>query len=115
MDPLTPATSTLSPAISHIAETAASLAELPRHRSVRNNENGLESKDDNADTAKRAQQETVRWVLEAPRRLKMLIYDGKREEAVEDWAETRRLLDSWEGVAGVNQVRDECLAIMGTT
>lgn len=115
MDPLTPATSTLSPAISHIAETAASLAELPRHRSLRDNKKGLEPKADTVDTAKRTQQETVRWVLEAPRRLKMLMYNGKAEEAMEDWAETRRLLNSWEGVAGVDQVKDECLTIMGTT
>ena len=38
---------------------------------------------------------------------------GKVEAAVEDWAETRQLLDRWDGVAGVGKVRDECLKIMG--
>lgn len=106
MDPLTPATSTLSPAVSHIAETAASLAELPRHQALR-------SENADAGAAKRAQQETVKWVLGAPRRLQALMSSGKVEAAGEDWAETRQLLDRWDGVAGVEKVRDECLKIMG--
>lgn len=109
MDPLTPATSTLSPAISHIAETATSLAELPRHRSLRSEK----PTDGGADAAKRRQQETVKWVLGTPRRLQVLLNSGKGEEAAENWVETRRLLDKWEGVKGVDRVRDECLKVMG--
>ncbi|KAL8747419.1 MAG: hypothetical protein Q9184_007604 [Pyrenodesmia sp. 2 TL-2023] len=107
MDPLIPTTSTLSPAISHIAETAASLAEslqcVP----------GPAEQEDDAAVRKRRQRDTVRWVLAAPGRLKGLVEGGQRKEAGEDWAEVRKLLEKWEGVEGVGEVREQCLRVMG--
>lgn len=55
----------------------------------------------------------MKWVLGTPRRLQVLLDSGKGEEAAENWVETRRLLDKWEGVKGVDRVRDECLKVMG--
>lgn len=111
MDPLTPTTSTLSPAVAHIVETAKALAgalqdsdgnakEKPR---VENNE---------AATLKEAQQDTVRWVLATPMRLRSLLDDGKREEADNDWVEIKGLLEGWHGVAGVQDLRNQCSMIM---
>lgn len=110
MDPLTPTTSTLSPTISHIAETASSLATSLRERSSR------ATHPDKADTEKRMkpQQETVRWVLAMPGRLRRLLEGGKREEAVRDWEAVEGLLGKWEerGVGGAREVREECEGIL---
>lgn len=111
MDPLTPTTSTLSPAISHIAETAASLAASLQDRSIQGEE-GTEHEDDEA-VRKRRQRETVRWVLAAPGRLRGLVEGGRRQEAAEDWEEVRRLLERWKGVEGADEVKEQCLKITG--
>ncbi|KAL8873145.1 MAG: hypothetical protein Q9174_001333 [Haloplaca sp. 1 TL-2023] len=110
MDPLTPTTSTLSPAISHIAETAASLAESLQDRTPHGgDEQGVEN---DALAKKQRQRETVRWVLAAPDRLKELLERGRKEEAVEDWHEIRNLLDKWHGVQGADEVKEQCLKVM---
>lgn len=108
MDPLIPTTSTLSPAISHIAETAASLAE-----SLQRGSGQAEGEEDDTAVRKRRQRDTVRWVLAAPGRLKDLVDGGRRQEAEGDWAEVRRLLEKWEGVEGADEVRERCLRVMG--
>ncbi|KAI9723610.1 MAG: hypothetical protein M1812_000910 [Candelaria pacifica] len=115
MDPLTPTTSTLSPAIAHIAETSAALATKlhdynpssptgssntsPRTHKARSE---LRTTDE---TAKKVQ--TVRWVLESPRRMRELIAEGKRGEAEAAWKEVVQLLDKWTGVEGVEEIRRE--------
>ena len=113
MDPLTPTTSTLPPAIAHIAETAASLAESIQKQS--NREKIREPKIGNAgrQVEKKIQRATVRWVLGTPKRLQESIESGERDEAVKDWEEMRVLLDKWEGISGVDQVREECLKALG--
>lgn len=111
MDPLTPTTSTLSPAISHIVETAASLSSSLHVRA------GLDAQQDGEDQDDRMnrhrQQETVHWVLAAPRRLRTLIGEGKQKEAAGDWLEVRRLLGQWAEVDGVDGIRNQCMEIMG--
>lgn len=108
MDPLIPTTSTLEPAIAHIAETAAALAETLHGRSEKVNEEG----DGEAMVRKKQQRETVRWVLAAPDRLKTLVDEGRRQEAVEDWEKVRGLLGKWKGVEGADEVEAQCLKIM---
>ncbi|KAJ5115020.1 hypothetical protein NUU61_000779 [Penicillium alfredii] len=88
-------TKTLGPAIAFVAETAEA-----------------SSQEDAA--LKKAEKETVRWVLAAPDRLEKLLGDGKREEAGKDWAEVQRLLDAWGQVKGVAELREACKKVMDT-
>jgi vacuolar protein sorting-associated protein 51 len=111
MDPLTPATSTLSPAISHIAETAASLAIVFQDRSSALKPQGVDP--ESKSVRRRQEQATVRWVLAAPTRLGALLEAGKEEEAREEWAVVQRLLEKWDGVVGVEELRDDCVKVMG--
>ncbi|KAL8915275.1 MAG: hypothetical protein Q9172_006915 [Xanthocarpia lactea] len=101
MDPLTPTTSTLTPAIAHIAETAASLAESLQNRNTRGNDPRVP--EDTVMLKKERQRQTVRWVLAAPRRLKRLMEEDLREEAIKDWEEVQRLLEKWNGTQGVDE------------
>ena len=95
MDPMAPVTTTLEPAVKHIADVAGDIA---GSRGV--------SED------KEAQKETVRWVLSAPERLKELKEQGKEEEMTKEWDEVRGLLGKWEGVKGVDEVRRKCEEIV---
>ncbi|KAF2500661.1 hypothetical protein BU16DRAFT_614383 [Lophium mytilinum] len=109
MDPLAPTTSTLSPAISHIAEIAAVLSRdmqdrTPTAPSITLEKEGREGK--------AGAKETVRWVLDAPRRLRDLVDEGKEEEADKEWEIVREVLEKWRGVKGVKEVGMECEAII---
>lgn len=104
MDPLTPTTSTLAPAISHIAETATTLS--------RELEQNLPAPKDPEVEKKRKQRETVRWVLDAPRRLQQLIAEGRVEDAMTDWDTVRGLLEKWKGVPGTEAVQQACLDLL---
>ncbi|KAI9876087.1 MAG: hypothetical protein M1830_007391 [Pleopsidium flavum] len=106
MDPLTPTTSTLSPAISHIAETAASLARSLQERTASSQDTDRAVSFD-ADR-KEKQRQLVQWVLDAPRRLGAMVEDRKKDGAEAQWAEVALLLDKWKGVQGVNEVRRQC-------
>ncbi|KAF4308614.1 vacuolar protein sorting-associated protein 51 [Botryosphaeria dothidea] len=111
MDPLTPATSTLSPAISHIAETAAALsASITEHAMPKSRSSSPLSADggNKKIDEKERQRQTVRWVLDAPRRLRAKTADGKVDEAKKDWEEIKGLLEKWDGVKGVEEVRIAC-------
>ncbi|KAI4928169.1 uncharacterized protein J4E92_005652 [Alternaria infectoria] len=119
MDPLAPTTHTLGPAISHIAETAASLSSSLQD-SHQSKEQGLgisirveqDDKDKSDVDKKRRQQDTVRWVLDTPRRLQDMVDQDQDEKAEKEWEEVRRILDKWKGVAGVQELREQCEAIM---
>jgi hypothetical protein len=118
MDPLAPATHTLSPAISHIAETAASLKSsmhaLPPRPAGLGIEVRVEGQDAASDAAKRRkkEQETVRWVLDTPRRLRVLLEEDKAEEAERMWEEVSQILGKWNHVAGVEELKLACEALM---
>jgi len=110
MDPLAPTTHTLSPAISHIAETAASLSASMQERPAKPKpEIQVEGE---AEIRKRKEKETVRWVLDTPRRLSSLLENGKREEAEKEWAEVRPILQKWKDVGGVAELREDCEIIL---
>ncbi|KAF2731061.1 hypothetical protein EJ04DRAFT_443740 [Polyplosphaeria fusca] len=117
MDPLAPTTHTLSPAIAHIAETAASLSssmqDLPKKPEGLGIDVRIEADDENKNVPnKKDQKDTVRWVLDTPRRLRHLINQEQDEEAEREWAEVSNILDQWQGVAGVQELRQECEEIM---
>lgn len=106
MDPLTPTTSTLTPAIGHIAETASSLSGQLKASRGRSGTVGAD------DGKQKDQQATVRWVLAAPSRLEAFLEEGKREEAEKEWHDVQRLLEKWSEVRGVEDVRKACEAAM---
>jgi hypothetical protein len=118
MDPLTPATHTLGPAISHIAEIATSLSSSMQGLQAKPAGLGISvrvEKDDDekeAEDEKQRQKETVRWVLDTPRRLQELIDQDQDDEAEQDWEHVDKILAQWKGVAGVAELREECENIM---
>ena len=117
MDPLTPTTSTLSPAIAHIADTAASLASALQERVKvpRIVENGGVAESEERVEDMRRQRQTVRWVLDTPRRLREGVDRGQPAEAEGDWREVKALLDKWKGVEGAEEVRRECEKVLDGT
>lgn len=107
MDPLTPTTSTLSPAVAHIAETARALVAGAGIGDDGNEADGGREGEE-AVKVMRRQRDTVRWVLGTPRRLEVMLDEGKSEDAKKDWEEIQRILQKWRDVAGVEELRDEC-------
>lgn len=121
MDPLAPATHTLGPAIAHIAETAASLSSsmqaLPAKPQGLGIDIQVEDEDDPCREAalQQKQKDTVRWVLDTPRRLQELIDQEQDEEAEKEWEEVSKILEKWEGVAGVSELKQRCEMIIQET
>ncbi|KAJ0426276.1 Vps51/Vps67-domain-containing protein [Aspergillus carlsbadensis] len=103
-------TKTLGPAIAFVAETAGGL--IQEGEELRRRMREAKDSADGESEAERAKKETVKWVLAAPKRLEELVQDGKREEAEKDWNEVRKLLDKWQGVKGVAEVREACGKVM---
>jgi hypothetical protein len=65
-----------------------------------------------AEVEKRKKRDTVRWVLDTPRRLQELIEQEQEEEAEQDWEVVSNILTRWKDVAGVAELRKECEYIM---
>lgn len=61
---------------------------------------------------KQKQKDTVRWVLDTPWRLRELLDREQDDEAESEWEEVSSILDKWQTVAGVKELREECEAIM---
>ena len=112
MDPLTPATSTLSPAISHIAETAASLSISLQPPGKKAERGDLSQNVGDPVLRRKQQRDTVRWVLGAPQRLRSMLDAGQQAGAADEWREVEPLLGRWDGVGGAKDIRDECTKIM---
>ncbi|KAK4556288.1 hypothetical protein LTR86_006432 [Recurvomyces mirabilis] len=102
MDPVTETTNLMGD-IGQIAERARILSDgLGK---------GIENQ--RGDSGKVEQQrQTVRWVLDAPRRLGQMVGDGKHAEAEAEKDEVLALLASWRGVSGVEEVRSGCEAAL---
>lgn len=106
MDPLTPMTTMLEPAVAHIAQTASDLGKNLRLKGVAGEAPArIEKVND-------PKKDTVRWVLATPQRLRDSVQDGRREDAEADWTEIQTLLDRWEGVPGVHEIREESEAML---
>ncbi len=103
MDPLSPSTSTLAPAIAHIAETAASLS----------TELQPENASQSAEQSRRESEvELVTWILNSPNRLKSLIEAGQKREAAHQWSAIQTVLDRWKDVRGTDGVRRACQKVI---
>ncbi|KAK5114742.1 hypothetical protein LTR62_002316 [Meristemomyces frigidus] len=94
MDPVTE-TSSLVGEIGQISERATLLSQ------------GLRAGAGDDGTVER-QRQSVKWVLAAPRRFRDMVQDGQKEEAEAEWKEVTALLDRWNGVNGVEEVRTGC-------
>lgn len=101
MDPLTQ-TSTLTGDIGRISETAASLSD--QLRAPASNQEARK---------KMSQQQTVRWVLNAPFRLRQMVQDGRKADAEREWVEVSALLEKWQAIPGADKVRQECHEALG--
>lgn len=108
MDPLTPTTTALTPAISHIAETASTLSESLKKLAPPEQSDAVL-----AERKKGKQRETVRWVLDAPERLRKMREEGHIESSRKEWEQIKVLLTKWKSVKGVDEVRKECEEVMG--
>jgi hypothetical protein len=97
-------TKTLGPAIAFVAETATGLIQEGEEQQRRMRE----AKATDGTDRRKAEKETVQWVLGAPSRLEKLLSEGKEDEATNDWEEIRNLLDTWEGAKGVAEIRQAC-------
>ncbi|KAF2481462.1 Vps51/Vps67-domain-containing protein, partial [Neohortaea acidophila] len=98
-------TSTLTPAISHIAETAATLSAELYKKAPQGRETAEGSK---IDEKRREEQATVRWALSAPQRLARLVEQGQQAEAERELKDVSSLLRHWDGVEGVDELRSAC-------
>ena len=112
MNPLTPTTSTLSPAISHIAETAKSLAGTMQEKPPSSDTNSATEGANEDKNQRKKEQDTVSWVLGTPKRLQLMLDDGRRKDAETDWNEIQQLLKAWHRVAGVQELIDACQNIV---
>ena len=60
------------------------------------------------------ERQMVRWVVDAPDRLKGMVKKGEVEAAEKDWKMVSKCLEVWEskGVKGSSEVREKCVGIM---
>ncbi|KAK6331756.1 hypothetical protein TWF718_002298 [Orbilia javanica] len=94
MEPLSPATTTLLPAISHIASVSSSLVENVHAHDPSTTPEAMRKE------RLRKKQEAVRYILEAPERMEKLVQAGKKEEAAREWELVKGYVKRWKGVDG---------------
>ncbi|THW36972.1 hypothetical protein D6D21_08467 [Aureobasidium pullulans] len=99
VDPMAPVTTTLEPAVGHIVDVAVGISES--------------QKGGGKGGRKEGDRDVVRWVLGAPERLGKMKEEGRNEEMEKQWDEVRTLLEKWEGVKGVEEVRRKCEEVVG--
>ncbi|EXJ73430.1 uncharacterized protein A1O5_03190 [Cladophialophora psammophila CBS 110553] len=61
---------------------------------------------------KRTQKEIVRWALDAPVRMQQMIDQGQKEDAEREYSSVTEVLDKWNGVDGVEELRRKCTKVM---
>ena len=107
MDQLTPTTSTLEPAVAHIADTAA---ELSRGSSV-----SIERKPVSAmELSKKSKaRDTVIWALSSPRRFQKLIEQGQHDVVRAEHKEVLRLIEVWGDIPGTHELLKKCEDVTG--
>ena len=99
---------TLAPSVGFVAETATSLI---REQGESKQLSGGKEEDLRPED-KSVEKGTVKWVLDTPRRLRELLSTGRRSEAEAYWEEIKALLAKWEGVSGVDELKEQCEKIM---
>ena len=103
MEPHAPTTSTLGPAIAHIAQVSASLVQnIPPSPVATTFPFSIKRK-----------KETVAWALARPGRIEELIKDGQGEEAERVFAPLEAILEKWQGVRGTEELRQKARKALG--
>ena len=111
MGPLMPEGSSLNDEMAQIAAIVEDLAmksesQLENDSSKKREEPGVSR------SAKRLQLRNVKWALDAPQRLGILLKEGKRKEAEDEWKKVDTVLRIWTGVGDVEELRQECEQVM---
>lgn len=109
MDPLQPTTSTLEPAIAHIAEVSTTLISTlsERRRSSAISKVPADPKHHKYTTKEKI--EIITWIRKSPLTIKTLVEQNKLDEAVQNWKLIEALLEKWIAVKGVAEIRDDCM------
>jgi hypothetical protein len=93
LDPLDPKESSLAPSIERIAELSS--------RPV-----------DTSDTDASSLSEKVRWVIQAPERIRLAVRQGEREKAERDLESVKMVLGKWKNVTDAQEILNECKAAL---
>lgn len=91
MDPLNPMASTLDPAIAQIYSQASSIRDALRQSLPKPEQN----KDAEEAARRKRTRELAVEVLETPDRIRMLVKEGRLNDARKEWELPRRLLGVW--------------------
>ena len=111
MGPLMPEDSSLNDDIAHIATTVEKLALKPETRREVSTSEKTGTRKITRFT-KRRQLRTVKWALDAPQRLQILLEEGKRSEAQGEWERVAALLNKWKDVRGAEELKENCERVM---
>lgn len=65
--------------------------------------------------SQRSRKQLVRWVLDAPERLRKMLDDRRGDDAAKEWAVVRGHLLQWTGVSGVAELKETCEEIMSSS
>ena len=106
MHQLTPTTSTLEPAIAHIADTATELSSRNRLAAEKKSMSAAECSEKNK------ARKTVIWALSCPTRIQRLIEQGQQDAARAEYRQVLQLMEAWNDVPGTQELRKKCEDIM---
>lgn len=79
---------------------------------IENNNVVHESVAKDANSSKKKQQNTVRWVLATPQRIETALREDRSGDARADWDEVKTLLAHWKGVAGTEELKIQCETLL---
>jgi hypothetical protein len=94
LNPLDPRESNLTPSMQRIADLASRPVDLT----------------DTSDTSSLAAK--IRWVVQAPERIRLAVREGEREKAQRDLEMVKVMLDKWRNVKGGHEILKECKAAL---
>jgi hypothetical protein len=110
MDPLTPTALTLSPAIAEIYERASQLRESMKPSTPTQLSQSSMTEENKAKQVKlERDKEAARMVLETPERLRVLVAEGKMEEARGLWEGVLSVLERWKSEGRGGEDVQDCI------
>ncbi|KAK9376413.1 Vps51/Vps67-domain-containing protein [Lipomyces chichibuensis] len=107
IDPLRPTSSTLEPAVAHIAEVSTTLIATLSERRRKNASEDMAS--NGTGHSNKEMSEFLRVVVDAPRRIRELVQKGDVEKARADWDIIEPVLNRLKGIKGVDKIMEDCI------